>query len=120
MEITSSFGYTSINYISSILFLSFRTSYLEFTFLPDPFGLKTQFVGLDNFKFLLTDPYYLGSFKTTITFSILVTVSSMLIGLYLAALADRLIKGSGVYQTLFNLAICNCTSYCWGTLAFSL
>ena len=69
-------------------------------FLPDPFGLKTQFVGLDNFKFLLTDPYYLGSFKTTITFSILVTVSSMLIGLYLAALADRLIKGSGVYQTL--------------------
>ena len=69
-------------------------------FLPDPFGLKTQFVGLDNFKFLLTDPYYLASFKTTITFSILVTVSSMLIGLYLAALADRLIKGSGVYQTL--------------------
>ncbi len=69
-------------------------------FLPDPFGLKTQFVGLDNFRFLLTDPYYLGSFKTTITFSILVTVSSMLIGLYLAALADRLIKGSGVYQTL--------------------
>ncbi len=69
-------------------------------FLPDPFGLKTQFVGLDNFRFLLTDPYYLASFKTTITFSILVTVSSMLIGLYLAALADRLIKGSGVYQTL--------------------
>ena len=69
-------------------------------FLPDPFGLKTQFVGLDNFRFLLTDPYYLGSFKTTITFSILVTVSSMLIVLYLAALADRLIKGSGVYQTL--------------------
>ena len=23
-------------------------------FLPDPFGLKTQFVGLDNFRFLLT------------------------------------------------------------------
>ena len=35
-------------------------------FLPDPFGLKTEFVGLDNFKFLLTDPYYLESFKTTI------------------------------------------------------
>ena len=69
-------------------------------FLPDPFGLKTQFVGFDNFTFLLTDPYYLASFKTTIIFSIFVTVSSMLIGLYLAALADRLIKGSGVYQTL--------------------
>ena len=69
-------------------------------FLPDPFGLKTEFVGLDNFRFLLTDSYYLASFKTTIIFSTAVSVSSMAIGLYLAALADRLIKGAGVYQTL--------------------
>ena len=68
--------------------------------MPDPFGLKTEFVGLDNFRFLLSDSYYLASFKTTIIFSVAVTISSMLIGLYLAALADRLIKGSGVYQTL--------------------
>ena len=69
-------------------------------FLPDPFGLKTEYVGLDNFRFLLTDSYYLASFKTTIIFSTAVSVSSMAIGLYLAALADRLIKGAGVYQTL--------------------
>ncbi len=69
-------------------------------FLPDPFGLKTEFVGLDNFRFLLSDPYYLASFKTTIIFSTAVSVSSMTLGLYLAALADRLIKGAGVYQTL--------------------
>ena len=69
-------------------------------FLPDPFGLKTEYVGLDNFSFLLTDSYYLASFKTTIIFSTAVSVSSMAIGLYLAALADRLIKGAGVYQTL--------------------
>ena len=69
-------------------------------FLPDPFGLKTEFVGLDNFRFLLSDPYYLASFKTTIIFSTAVSVSSMAIGLYLAALADRLIKGAGVCQTL--------------------
>ena len=69
-------------------------------FLPDPFGLKTEFVGLDNFRFLLSDPYYLASFKTTIIFSTAVSVSSMALGLYLAALADRLIKGAGVYQTL--------------------
>ena len=69
-------------------------------FFPDPFGLKTEFVGLDNFRFLLSDPYYLASFKTTMIFSVAVSVSSMGIGLYLAALADRLIKGAGVYQTL--------------------
>ena len=69
-------------------------------FLPDPFGLKTEYVGLDNFRFLLSDPYYLASFKTTVFFSTAVSVASMGIGLYLAALADRLIKGAGVYQTL--------------------
>jgi len=69
-------------------------------FLPDPFGLKTEFVGLDNFRFLLSDPYYLASFKTTVIFSTAVSVSSKALGLYLAALADRLIKGAGVYQTL--------------------
>ena len=57
-------------------------------FLPDPFGLKTEFVGLDNFRFLLSDPYYLASFKTTIIFSTAVSVSSMALGLYLAALAN--------------------------------
>lgn len=69
-------------------------------YLPDPFGLSEQFVGWDNFEFLLTDPYYLASFKTTAVFSILVTVASMGIALWLAVLADRVIKGSGAYRTL--------------------
>jgi sn-glycerol 3-phosphate transport system permease protein len=69
-------------------------------FIPDPFGLKSQFVGLGNFEFLLTDPYYLASFKTTAIFSGLVTLVSMSVGLLLAAMADRVIKGSGAYRTL--------------------
>jgi sn-glycerol 3-phosphate transport system permease protein len=69
-------------------------------FIPDPFGLKTQFVGLGNFEYLLTDPYYRASFVTTAIFSTLVTVVSMGVALYLAILADRLIKGSGTYRTL--------------------
>jgi sn-glycerol 3-phosphate transport system permease protein len=69
-------------------------------FIPDPFGLKSQFVGLGNFKFLLNDPYYRASFVTTAVFSGLVTVVSMGLALYLALLADRLIKGSGTYRTL--------------------
>jgi sn-glycerol 3-phosphate transport system permease protein len=69
-------------------------------FIPDPFGLKSQFVGLENFEFLLTDPFYLASFTTTAIFSTLVTVVSMGIALWLAVMADRLIKGSGVYRTL--------------------
>lgn len=69
-------------------------------FIPDPFGLSAKFVGLDNFEFLLSDPYYRSSFITTAVFSILVTVVSMGLALYLAVLADRLIKGSGAYRTL--------------------
>lgn len=69
-------------------------------FIPDPFGLKSQFVGLGNFEFLLKDPYYRASFATTAVFSSLVTLVSMGMALWLAVLADRLIKGSGTYRTL--------------------
>ncbi|WP_299405229.1 sn-glycerol-3-phosphate ABC transporter permease UgpA [uncultured Roseobacter sp.] len=69
-------------------------------FIPDPFGLSMQYVGLGNFEFLFGDPFYRASFVTTAVFSILVTVVSMGIALYLAVLADRLIKGSGTYRTL--------------------
>ncbi|MBK1636888.1 sn-glycerol-3-phosphate ABC transporter permease UgpA [Rhodovulum adriaticum] len=69
-------------------------------FIPDPFGLSSQFVGLGNFEYLLSDRYYRASFVTTAIFSTLVTLVSMGVALYLAVLADRLIKGSGAYRTL--------------------
>jgi len=69
-------------------------------FIADPFGLKSQFVGLGNFEYLLGDPYYRASFITTAIFSSLVTIVSMGVALYLALLADRLIKGAGTYRTL--------------------
>ena len=69
-------------------------------FIPDPFGLSAQFVGLGNFEFLLKDPYYRASFVTTAIFSSLVTLISMAPALWLAVLADRLIKGSGTYRSL--------------------
>ena len=69
-------------------------------FIADPFGLASQFVGLENFEFLFSDPYYLASFRTTAVFSGLVTAVSMVFGLWLAVMADRIVKGSGAYRTL--------------------
>ena len=69
-------------------------------FIPDPFGLSMQYVGLDNFRFLLTDRFYLASFGTTAVFTVLVTVVSMGVALLLAVMADRLIKGATTYRTL--------------------
>lgn len=69
-------------------------------FIPDPFGLSSQFVGFGNFEFLFKDKYYRASFVTTAVFSTLVTLVSMVPALILAVMADRLIKGAGVYRTL--------------------
>lgn len=69
-------------------------------FITDPFGLSAQFVGLGNFEFLLSEKYYRAAFGTTALFSILVTLVSMVPAVFLAVLADRLIKGSGAYRTM--------------------
>ncbi len=66
----------------------------------DPFGLSTQFVGLENFERLWADPTYLASFKTTAVFSVLVAVSGLTIALLLAVMADRVVKGAAIYKTL--------------------
>jgi sn-glycerol 3-phosphate transport system permease protein len=69
----------------------------------DPFGLRTTFVGLRNFERVLSDPLYLASFKTTITFSLAVTVIGLSLALLLAVMADRVIKGATGYKTLLIL-----------------
>lgn len=69
----------------------------------DPFGLSSQFVGLDNFRQLFQDPLYLASFWTTLTFSALVTGCGLLVSLVLAALVDLVVRGSRIYQTLLLL-----------------
>jgi len=69
-------------------------------FIPDPFGLSSQFVGLGNFEYLFSDKYYRASFFTTALFSTLVTLVSMVPALFLAVMADRLIKSAATYRTL--------------------
>ncbi len=66
----------------------------------DPFGLSTEFVGMENFRRLWNDGSYLASFKTTAVFSVLVAVIGLAIALLLAVMADRVLKGASVYKTL--------------------
>lgn len=68
--------------------------------LQDAFGLKSQFVGLQNFADLFNDPHYLQSFKITALFSALVAGSGIAISLVLAVMADRVIRGALAYKTL--------------------
>ncbi len=68
--------------------------------LQDAFGLRTQFVGLQNFYTLLRDPNYLSSFRITAIFSVLVAGIGIALSLLLAVMADRVVRGAVVYKTL--------------------
>lgn len=66
----------------------------------DPFGLRSRFVGLDNFRRVLADPNYLNSVEVTAIFSAATAFFSMAIALLLAVMADKVIRGRGFYRTL--------------------
>lgn len=68
--------------------------------LQDPFGLRTQFVWFENFTTVLTNPLYFESVRTTFIFAFSVTAIAMSTALALAFLADKQIRGAGVYKTL--------------------
>jgi sn-glycerol 3-phosphate transport system permease protein len=68
--------------------------------LEDAFGLSSQFVGLQNFADLFSQQNYIDSFKVTAVFSILVAVVGLSVSLLLAVMADRVLRGAGIYKTL--------------------
>ena len=68
--------------------------------MQDAFGLRTEFVGLQNFELLFADERYLQSFGTTAVFSTLVAFFGIAISLALATMADRVIRGALAYRTL--------------------
>jgi sn-glycerol 3-phosphate transport system permease protein len=69
----------------------------------DMFGTSYQFVGLDNFAQVLSDPGYVGSLWTTALFSVGVTALALVPSLYLAVQVDRVMHAKGAYQTLLIL-----------------
>ena len=68
--------------------------------LQDAFGLRTDFVWLENYRTLLANPDYYRAVATTLTFSVAVTALSLSLALLLAVQADKNIAGAGAYKTL--------------------
>jgi sn-glycerol 3-phosphate transport system permease protein len=72
-----------------------------FSFLvQDPFGNSSNFVWFQNYAELFHSSNYLESFKVTAVFSLLVAASGILISLFLATMADRVVRGALGYKTL--------------------
>jgi multiple sugar transport system permease protein len=63
----------------------------------------TQFVGLANYARLLADPAFHESFWVTLVFAFTVVSVEMVLGVGLALLLDRQIRGMSVLRTLFIL-----------------
>jgi sn-glycerol 3-phosphate transport system permease protein len=68
--------------------------------VQDPFGQSSQFVWFQNYVELFHSSQYLDSFKTTAVFSVLVAGLGILISLFLATMADRVVRGALAYKTL--------------------
>lgn len=68
--------------------------------LQDAFGLSTMFVWFENYKELLADPDYFASVVRTFVFAAAIALSSLSAALLLAVMADKPLRGVGIYRTL--------------------
>jgi sn-glycerol 3-phosphate transport system permease protein len=68
--------------------------------VQDPFGQSSTFVWFQNYVELFHSSQYLDSFKTTAIFSVLVAGLGIAISLFLATMADRIVRGALAYKTL--------------------
>ncbi len=66
----------------------------------DPFGLRTKFVGLQNFAQVLGDPAYINALKVTLIFSVSTAALAMVTALLLATSAEKVMRGKTFYRTL--------------------
>ena len=71
-----------------------------------PLGIEpTTWVGLDQYRFLFTDPGFLNSLKVTLLFGVIINPLQIAISLGLAVLFNERIRGVGVMRTLVFLPV---------------
>jgi sn-glycerol 3-phosphate transport system permease protein len=66
--------------------------------IEDAFGGNTKFVWFDNFLHLFSEGSYWASVRITLVFSALVATLGLAVSLLLAVMADRVIRGAGIYK----------------------
>jgi sn-glycerol 3-phosphate transport system permease protein len=68
--------------------------------LQDAFGLSTTFVAFENYIALFHEPGYFRAIVRTFAFSAAIAGSSLSLALLLAVMADKPLRGVGIYRTL--------------------
>jgi multiple sugar transport system permease protein len=64
---------------------------------------SAQFIGLENYRILLTDPNVWASIRVTLVFAFAVVVIEVALGVALALVLDRQIRGMSIFRTIFIL-----------------
>ncbi|PAE18182.1 glycerol-3-phosphate ABC transporter permease [Virgibacillus sp. 7505] len=83
-----------------VFYPMFRTIYLSF-FLADQMG-PFEFVGLENYQYILSSDSFQSSVKATILFVLYTVPAGILLALFLALLTNEKIQGIGIFRTLFS------------------
>ena len=80
------------------IFCSFALSFTEWDLLNE-----IKFVGLDNYKSILSEPEFLQILFNTFIYAISTTIFAVIIPLLIAAALNTKIRGSEVYKTIYFL-----------------
>lgn len=78
-----------------------QAAYLSFM-LEDPWGLSSEFVGLENYQYLFQSSEYLSTLKFTIVYSAMVAFFSLAIALLIAVKANAVLKFQSGYRVLLT------------------
>lgn len=82
------------------LLLTFKNSFFDVSMLSS----ESKFVGLENFKLLLSNKEFIKSIKTTILWTLSSLSLKIIIGLVLALLLNKNLKGVKIYRVLVLLS----------------
>jgi sn-glycerol 3-phosphate transport system permease protein len=82
-----------------------RNFYLGFYRTPPFPGLPKAFVGLDQYRDVLTSKYFLDSLKTTLLFLAYTVPPGIALGLGLAVLTHQKLRGVGAYRMIFSSTV---------------
>jgi len=86
--------------IAAPLIFSFIVSFFGYTFVNPGF---TTFVGIENYKSALSDPYFWNSLWVTVKFVILVVFIEFALGFLIAIMLNREIRFKKIYYTILTL-----------------
>lgn len=87
-----------------IFYPLFKSLYLGF-YETDPFGNQGDFVGIDQYRSVVTSEDFRHSLWITFLFALYTVPPGMFFGLMLALLANQKLKGVGVFRVLFSSTV---------------